>query len=209
MTRVIAGRFGGHRLRVPPAGTRPTTDRVREALFSALESRLDLTGARVLDLFAGSGALGLEAASRGAASVTFVEADGGAAKVLRGNVAGVRSAAGREAPELTVRQGRLPGVLTRGGVPGTDGGVDLVLADPPYDRAGELDEPVLRALVTEGLLAPGALVVWERSARSPDTRWPSGLDPIFSRTYGETAVEIGEAVETGEAAPAEPAPEAR
>ncbi|MGW0507652.1 RsmD family RNA methyltransferase, partial [Micromonospora sp. NPDC003241] len=83
MTRIVAGTAGGRRLKVPPAGTRPTSDRVREALFSAIDARLDLDGARVVDLYAGSGALGLEALSRGAAHALLVEADRKAAAVVR------------------------------------------------------------------------------------------------------------------------------
>ena len=91
MTRIIAGSAGGRTLRTPPgAGTRPTSDRVREAIFSALQARDALSGARVLDLYAGSGALGLEAASRGAASVLLVESDARAVSVIRDNIAAYR-----------------------------------------------------------------------------------------------------------------------
>src|SRR5438067_2074266 len=87
MTRIVAGIAGGRRLRVPPAGTRPTSDRVREALFNMLAARMDFDGVRVLDLYAGSGALGLEALSRGASHALLVESDRKAAAVVRGNIA--------------------------------------------------------------------------------------------------------------------------
>ena len=122
MTRIIAGSARGRRLSVPAAGTRPTTDRVRESMFNILAARIDFDGLIVLDLFAGSGALGLEALSRGAESVTFVEADAKAAKIIEANVralglSGVRVIRRRAAEHLE-RSG---------------GTYDLVLADPPYD----------------------------------------------------------------------------
>jgi len=186
VTRIIAGRLGGRSLVVPPAGTRPTTDRVREALFSAVVARIDLDGAAVLDLFAGSGALGVEALSRGAATACFVESDPRAASCLRGNVRGL--AAELDGARTEVRRGTLPGALD-GPCP-VPGGFDLVLADPPYEQAARLDAPVLDALVGGGWLAPGALVVWERSRRGEATRWPDALEVGFSRTYGDTLVEI-------------------
>lgn len=186
MTRIIAGRLGGRTLTVPPGVTRPTTDRVREALFSAIVARMDPEGAVVLDLFAGSGALGLEAASRGAESVWFVEADGRAAGTLRGNVRSLSG--GSPSIRTTVRRAALPAAVA-GPCP-VEGGFDLVLADPPYARSAELDAPVLDALLAGGWLAPDALVVWERSKRDPAVRWPEGLEVEFSRTYGETAVEM-------------------
>ncbi|HJC61654.1 MAG TPA: 16S rRNA (guanine(966)-N(2))-methyltransferase RsmD [Candidatus Dietzia intestinigallinarum] len=197
MTRIIAGRLRGLSIAVPPAGTRPTTDRVREALFSAIVSRVDLEGAAVLDLFAGSGALGLEAVSRGADTAWFVEENARAVACLKKNTAGVASASSSSSSgpvTTTVRRTALPGAV-EGRCP-VPAGFDLVLADPPYGRSAALDEPILEALRDGGWLAPDALVVWERSRRDPAVRWPAGYDPRFERTYGETTVEMARAVDT-------------
>ena len=191
MTRIISGRLRGLSIDVPPAGTRPTTDRVREALFSSIDSRVDLDGAAVLDLFAGSGALGLEAISRGADTALFVEENPRAVACLKKNTAGLSSSPSIRA---TVRRAALPGAV--GGPCPVAGGFHLVLADPPYDRSGTLDEPVLRALQEEGWLAEDALVVWERSKRDPAVRWPDGYEVEFERTYGETTVEMARPVDT-------------
>lgn len=192
MTRIISGRLRGLSITVPPAGTRPTTDRVREALFSAIESRVDLDGAAVLDLFAGSGALGLEALSRGADTAWFVEENHRAVACLKKNTAGASSSS----PSLrtTVRRAALPAAV-EGDCP-VPGGFHLVLADPPYERSAVLDEPVLAALLEGGWLAEDALVVWERSKRDPAVRWPAGYDVIFERTYGETTIEMARPVDT-------------
>ncbi len=174
MTRIVAGTAGGRRLVVPPRGTRPTSERVREALFSAIESRLDLDGAAVLDLYAGSGALGLEALSRGASSVTFVESDRNALTVLRSNVAAVGL------PGASVVPGRVQTVLSAG----PTSVYDLVLADPPYaDTDVSL---VLQALV--GWTRPGALIVLERSVRSAAPEWPAAFRALKVRKYGDTAL---------------------
>lgn len=192
MTRIISGRLRGLSIIVPPAGTRPTTDRVREALFSAIDSRVDLDGAAVLDLFAGSGALGLEALSRGADTAWFVEENPRAVACLKKNTAGASSSS----PSLrtTVRRAALPAAV-EGDCP-VPGGFHLVLADPPYERSAVLDEPVLAALLEGGWLAEDALVVWERSKRDPAVRWPAGYDVIFERTYGETTIEMARPVDT-------------
>lgn len=192
MTRIISGRLRGLSIIVPPAGTRPTTDRVREALFSAIDSRVDLDGAAVLDLFAGSGALGLEALSRGADTAWFVEENPRAVACLKKNTAGASSSS----PSLstTVRRAALPAAV-EGDCP-VPGGFHLVLADPPYERSAVLDEPVLAALLEGGWLAEDALVVWERSKRDPAIRWPAGYDVIFERTYGETTIEMARPVDT-------------
>jgi 16S rRNA (guanine966-N2)-methyltransferase len=183
MVRIVAGVAGGRRLVVPPRCTRPTSDRVREAVFSALQARRNLDGTRVLDLYAGSGALGLEALSRGAAHVRFVESDRRVAAVLRNNVA----ALGLGGAEVTV--GDVPTVLR--GDPGA--GYDLVFADPPY----ALDEPavdgVLRALVCGGWLESAALIVVERAARAALPAWPEGVLELMNRRYGDTAVYYGAA----------------
>ncbi|MFR9751971.1 16S rRNA (guanine(966)-N(2))-methyltransferase RsmD [Nocardia sp. 004] len=183
MTRIVAGTAGGRRLRVPPAGTRPTSDRVREALFSALTARLDFAGARVLDLYAGSGALGLEALSRGAAHALLIESDRKAAAVVRGNIADLGL------PGAELRVATVANALQAGGAAA---GFDMVFSDPPYavDDAAVLAD--LRALAERGWLRPGAMVVVERSARSPEIRWPASFVPSTSRRYGETRIELAE-----------------
>ncbi|HLS13258.1 MAG TPA: 16S rRNA (guanine(966)-N(2))-methyltransferase RsmD [Beutenbergiaceae bacterium] len=179
MARIVAGALGGRRLKVPASGTRPTSDRTREALFSALVAQGRVAGARVLDLYAGSGALGLEAASRGAAQVVLVEAAGKAVAVCRANVQAlglsqVVQVVGARAEQYVARP--------REGDLADSGGFDLVLCDPPYDVADLT--PVLTALVDH--LAPRALVVVERSVRSGDLHWPEPLAPVRTRDYGET-----------------------
>ena len=181
MTRIISGSAGGRRLQTPPGvGTRPTSDRVREALFSRLEHLDVLSGARVLDLYAGSGALGLEAASRGAASVLLVESNRAAAAVARANA----DVIGR--PGLRVRAETVERVLAV--APATGDRVDLVLLDPPYDVDEEALAAVLGLLVTGQWLAPHAIVVVERSSRSPEPRWLAPLAAMGERRYGETTV---------------------
>ncbi len=186
MTRVIAGSAGGRRLRTPPGDrTRPTSDRVREALFSALEAAWgDWTGLRVLDLYAGSGALGLEALSRGAAALTAVEHDRATARLVDANARDL----GLHGVAEVVR-GAVGTVLDRG--PGEREPYDLVLADPPYPRAEDDLARDLRAL--PAWLAPDALVVLERSSRSPEPTWPVGWRAERSRRYGETVLWYGRA----------------
>lgn len=182
MTRIVAGFAGSLTLAVPRAGTRPTSDRVREAVFSALDARDAITGARVLDLYAGSGALGLEAASRGAAEVTLVEKAPDAASVCRRNADRVVARAPRSSiPRVAVTRQPVHAFLTS-----APGEWDLVFIDPPYDLSEVELSPVLRALVAH--LAPNAVVVLERSARSPEPAWPEGLVPERRKVYGETAV---------------------
>lgn len=180
MTRIVAGIAGGRKLKVPPRGTRPTSERVREAVFSSIDARMDLEGAAVLDLFAGSGALGLEALSRGAERVVLVENDARAASVARENVAaiGIAGAAVRCAPVASVLAGT------------ADTAFDLVFADPPYAVTEVAVGQMLSALVSGGWLAPDAVVVLERSARSPETGWPPGLAGLRTKKYGETRIEI-------------------
>ncbi|PRY45690.1 16S rRNA (guanine966-N2)-methyltransferase [Geodermatophilus tzadiensis] len=181
MTRLISGAAGGRRLRVPPSGVRPTGDRAREGLFNSLGTLLDLEGAAVLDLYAGSGALGLEALSRGAAQVVLVENGPRVLPVLRANVAAVGL------PGARVVAGPVRGVLS--GPPPAR--FDLVLADPPYATpAAEVDD-VLRALVAGRWLAPGAVVVVERPAREAPGEWPTPLEPIRDRRYGEALLRYG------------------
>jgi len=181
MTRIIAGVAGGRTLRTPPgSGTRPTSDRVREALFSALDARDAVRGSRVLDLYAGSGALGLEAASRGAASVVLVESDRRAADVIARNI--------RDLGLAGVRVLRSAVGALLAAEPGPSDAADLVLVDPPYDVDEDALAVVLRRLGA-GWLAPGGLVVVERSTRSPEPTWPDGIRrEVKPRKYGETTI---------------------
>jgi 16S rRNA (guanine966-N2)-methyltransferase len=188
VTRIISGLAGGRRILAPPgAGTRPTSDRVREALFSRLEHLDVLRGARVLDLYAGSGALGLEAASRGAASVVLVEQARPAAAVIRRNAAALADVLGG----ISVRAESVEKAL--GTPPEQHQRFDLVLLDPPYEVGEEALADVLRALVAGAWLDPDALVVVERSARSPEPRWPEGLSATVERRYGETTMWFADA----------------
>lgn len=173
----MAGKAGGRRLRVPARGTRPTSERVREALFNALDAAGELDGARVLDLYAGSGALGLEALSRGAGEALFVESDRRAADVLRANVASVGLGG-------AVWQGTVDSVLTQA----PPRPFDLVLADPPYAVAGAGLRRVLTALADGGWLEPGALVVIERARRDGEPEWPGGFRALRTKSYGDTAL---------------------
>ncbi len=168
---------------MPPHGTRPTSDRVREAVFSALQARRDLDGARVLDLYAGSGALGLEARSRGAVHVRFVESDRRAAAVLRRNV----EALGLGGTAAQVTTSSVHTVLQ--GEPGEP--YDVVLADPPYTLDESTLAGVLGALVSGGWLARSALLVVERPVKAPPPSWPDGVVAVTHRRYGDTAVYYG------------------
>ena len=160
------------------SGTRPTSDRVREALFSRLEHLEVLIGARVADLYAGSGALGLEAASRGAATVLLVESDKGAAKVAQQNAGALGI------PGVTVRHSTVQRVL--GAAPAQP--QTLVFLDPPYELSEEALAADLAALADQQWLAPEALVVVERSSRSPEPAWPEALELEGERRYGETKI---------------------
>jgi 16S rRNA (guanine966-N2)-methyltransferase len=194
MTRIVSGRAGGRQLQVPAGGTRPTSDRVREALFSSLDALVDLSEARVLDLYAGTGALGLEAASRGAGHVTLVESARAALTALRANAALIAAAggdsAGIDSARIDVRAQPVESFLA-GPVPGGSG-FDVVFADPPYD----LPEPAL-ASVLEFLgtplswLARGAIVVVERAVRSSPPGWPLFIQPIKHKRYGDTVLWYG------------------
>jgi 16S rRNA (guanine966-N2)-methyltransferase len=182
MTRIIGGVAGGRRIAVPPRGTRPTTDRVRESLFNIVTARLDLTGLSVLDLYAGSGALGLEALSRGAASALFVESDRRAVTVLERNIATL------SLPGATLRRGLVAAVLAAGAA----APVDVVLADPPYEvDAAEVDA-VLAALTTRGWAHDGTLAIVERAAAGARLSWPTGWQPWEPRVYGDTRLELAE-----------------
>jgi 16S rRNA (guanine966-N2)-methyltransferase len=174
--RIIGGTHRGRRIAAPKgAHTRPTGDRVREALFNLVGP---VDGASVLDLYAGSGALGLEAASRGARSVLLVESDRGAAKVARQNA----DALG--VPGVVVRRATVRQVLA---APPEDRQT-LVFLDPPYDLSEEDLAADLHALAQQQWLAEDALVVVERSARSPEPTWPDRMEAEGERRYGETRV---------------------
>ncbi|MBS1905406.1 MAG: 16S rRNA (guanine(966)-N(2))-methyltransferase RsmD [Actinobacteria bacterium] len=185
MTRIIAGSAGGIRLDVPGHGTRPTSDRVRESLFGALESMEAIVDARVLDLYAGSGALGLEALSRGARSVVLVERGRPAVGVIRRNVAAVvRGLAGDVSPgsRASVQEAPVHAFLVR-----ATGPFDLVFTDPPYDLSDEDMTADLVALAP--LLSPDAIVVIERAKRSaPPDLAGAGLALIREKVYGDTAL---------------------
>ena len=173
--RIVAGEFRGRRLSsLPGVRTRPTADRVREALFSILGA---LDGARVADLFAGSGALGIEALSRGAAHATFVERDRRAAAVIERNVAAVGA---EERSEVVVRDA-LAWLRARQGKEE----FDLVLLDPPYDSADRLGGPLTENL--PGVLASDAVIVSESDKRAPLLL---GLPMTDERTYGDTRIAI-------------------
>ncbi|GAA4543696.1 16S rRNA (guanine(966)-N(2))-methyltransferase RsmD [Mycobacterium paraffinicum] len=182
MTRIIAGVAGGRRIAVPPRGTRPTTDRVRESLFNILTVRRELNGVAVLDLYAGSGALGLEALSRGAASALFVESDQRSASVIARNI----DALGL--PGAAVRRGAVATVLATG----TQSPVDLVLADPPYDVEAAEVEAALAALDTHGWTKAGTVAVVERAAFGAELTWPVGWSVWPARVYGDTRLEMAE-----------------
>jgi len=187
LTRIIAGVAGGRRLAVPAGrSTRPTSDRTREGLFAAALAMLgDLDGAAVLDLYAGSGAVGLEALSRGAADALLVESDPGAAQVIRRNIEAVGL------PGARLVHDRVDRALRRG--PGSAAPRDLVFADPPYSAAEDELSEVLVRLAGHGWLARDAVVILERDARSPEPRWPAGYAKDRSRRYGETVLWYGRA----------------
>ena len=181
MTRIVSGVAGGRRLKVPRTGVRPTGDRAREALFNSLGSLLELRGATVLDLYAGSGALGLEALSRGAASVVFVESAPGVLPVLAANLETVGLPGGRVVP------GSVPTVV--GGAPPAR--FDLVVADPPYATPDDEVIGVLEALAAGGWLAPEAVVVVERASRDRPFAWPTPFTGLRDRRYGEAVLRYG------------------
>ncbi|MGN0064936.1 MAG: 16S rRNA (guanine(966)-N(2))-methyltransferase RsmD [Nocardioides sp.] len=183
MTRIIAGTAGGRRLQTPQGqATRPTSDRVREALFSAIESwGGSLSGMRVLDLYAGSGAVGLEAWSRGASAVTLVEHDRRTAALIGENARAI----GCDVAQVLAQSVRT--VLAS--APAQP--YDVVFMDPPYPMAdAEVDEE-LALLVENGWLVPDALVVVERAAKRTTVTWPEGIEAGRTRKYGETALWYG------------------
>jgi 16S rRNA (guanine966-N2)-methyltransferase len=183
MTRIIGGSAGGRRLRTPHGdNTRPTSDRVREALFSAIESALgSLSGLRFLDLYAGSGAVGLEAKSRGAGVVTLVEHDRRTASLIRDNAKALGFAdvevVASPVDRALAHEPRAP--------------YDVVFADPPYLLTSEELEDAFVALRDHGWLDPGALMVVERGSRSGELVWPAGFKSNRSKRYGETTLWYG------------------
>jgi len=182
MTRIISGFAGSLTLAVPGTGTRPTSERVREAIFSSLDARDALAGARVADLYAGSGALGLESASRGASSVVLVENGSAAAKACRANAALVLKSAPRSAGLTIETSGQAVGTF----LAASGATWDVVFLDPPYDLGGpELDD-ALALLVPR--LSADAVVVLERSSRSPEPAWPAGLALERRKDYGDTTL---------------------
>ncbi|GII87306.1 DNA methylase [Sphaerisporangium siamense] len=185
MTRVIAGTAGGRRISVPPGrGTRPTSDRAREGLFSTVGSLLGpLDGARVLDLYAGSGAVGLEALSRGAAHALLVESDAKAIRTIRANIASLGLEGAVVAGDKVERL--LSGACAEP--------YDFVFADPPYAVADEIVLEMLARLRDNGWLAEDALVAVERESRGKDLVWPSGFEEQRVRRYGEASVWYGRA----------------
>ena len=184
MTRIIAGSAGGRRLAVPPGrGTRPTSDRAREGVFLTLDSLHGLAGARVADLYAGSGAVGLEALSRGAASALLVESDPKAVRTIKENV----RALGFDG--ATVVAAKVERLLAEA----PDEAFDIVFADPPYAVPDDEVIRVLELLRDNGWLVEGALVAFERETRGKAVMWPEGYVEERVRRYGEASVWYGRA----------------
>ncbi|MGW2666784.1 16S rRNA (guanine(966)-N(2))-methyltransferase RsmD [Streptomyces sp. NPDC001272] len=190
MTRVIAGTAGGRRLTVPPGtGTRPTSDRMREGLFSTWESLHGVPDSRVLDLYGGSGAVGLEALSRGASHTLLVEADTKAAQAIRENIKTLGL------PGAEFRAGKAEQIVAS---PAPGDPYDVVFLDPPYAVGHEELGEILLTLRANGWLTDDALVTVERSTRSGPFPWPEGFEPLRSRKYGEGTLWYGRAASTSE-----------
>lgn len=179
MTRIIAGLAGGRIIAVPSSGTRPTSDRVREAIFSRVESWADLTGSRVLDLFAGSGALGLEAASRGATRVDLVDNSDKAVAAMTANITTLR-------PTIPACEMRAHRVSVAAYLESATTEWDIVFIDPPYDDPNSLLERTLELLLPR--LSSDALIAVERATRDAEPSWPTGYDVLTPKSYGETTV---------------------
>lgn len=198
MTRIVAGKYRGRKLQVPAAGTRPTSERVREALFSRLETWDELSAAQVLDLFAGSGALGIEAVSRGAAHATLIDLGAAAINACKNNVAALGNAAGNnpkggannphtdkagsEQRKFQIQRADAVKYANSGGV----NNYTLVFLDPPYDFPATQLTQILQGLRTH--LAENALLVVETSTRTPEPNWPTDYILESSRDWGETRV---------------------
>jgi len=190
MTRVIAGSARGRNLAVPPGeGTRPTSDRAREGLFSSWEAqRGSLAGARVLDLFAGSGAVGLEALSRGAGHALLVESDPAAVKAILVNVRtlGLPGAEVRPAQVEKVLAGEGPQLQ-----------YDTLFLDPPYAVTDDAVREILITLGSRGWLADGTIATVERGTRGGEFTWPAGFRPLRARRYGEATLWHGRVTADG------------
>jgi 16S rRNA (guanine966-N2)-methyltransferase len=190
VTRIVAGSRGGRRIAMPRgSSTRPTTDRVREALFSALAAWAEnaaaapdnsLAGLAFCDLYAGSGAVGLEAASRGAAPVLLVEFDRPTVQLIR-----------RNAAELGLVVEISPARVERVIAGPASRAYDVVFADPPYERASSIVEAELRLIVQNHWVSTTGLIVVERSRRTPPLRWPGAVSTSWTRAYGETILCFG------------------
>lgn len=181
MTRIIAGTFGGRKIDVPSGGTtRPTSDRTREAMFSSIEATHDLVAGSFVDLYAGSGAVGLEAISRGAPKAYLIERDRRAIEVIRRNIAVLGLHKCATLVESEVSRAVLGGV--------TD--AQTVFVDPPYDLATDELRVILGDLLAGGLCRPEALIVVERSRRDR-WNWPPTVDPLRERRYGESRLWYG------------------
>jgi 16S rRNA (guanine966-N2)-methyltransferase len=194
VARIISGFAGSLTIAVPPSGTRPTSDRVREAVFSALEARDAIAGCSVLDLYAGSGALGLEAASRGAAYVVLVEKSPAASKICRSNATLIQGKAprgggrgvGTGATAASPVRIEVASQAVQSFLDGDSSLWDLVFLDPPYELDTAELEANLAALAPR--LSPDATVVIERSSRDPEPTWPAGLTLDKRKLYGDTAI---------------------
>lgn len=178
MTRIVGGLARGRRLRVPKSGTRPTSDQVREALFNTVAGLVELDGSRVLDLYAGSGAVGLEALSRGARAAVLVESDAEAARAISANAAGL-GLTGATVVRTSVER-YLSATPTES--------FDVVFADPPYALAEADLAAALDRLAAPDWVRNAGVVVVERSVRSPEPGWPGALESVKHRRYGDTAL---------------------
>lgn len=185
MTRIIAGTHRGRNLVVPPSGTRPTSDRAREGLFSSLASLLDLEGASVLDLYAGSGAVGLEALSRGARSATLVESNAKAAQTIRDNARKLELK-GARIEQMTV--GSFLAAAPRRAQETVATEYDLIFLDPPYDLSIDAD---LLALDLGAFVGEDTIVCVERASRRSGVEWPHGWGGLKERRYGEATLWYG------------------
>lgn len=188
--RIAGGSARGRPLRVPPAGTRPTSERARAGLFDRLATLVDLDGATVLDLYAGSGAIGLEAVSRGAAVAVLVDSDRRTAEIIRANIGVVAAEPG----QVHVRASDVATFVTvtdAADVPGAP--FDVVFADPPYALDDDAVAGVLKGLSVAAWTVDGAVVVIERSRHSAQPRWPERFEALASRKYGEAVLWYGRA----------------
>jgi 16S rRNA (guanine966-N2)-methyltransferase len=191
MTRVIAGELKGHRLAVPHDGVRPTSDRVREAIFNSLANKVDLTGKRVLDLYAGTGALAIESLSRGAVFALLVEADRKVATVTNQNLRKLQldSRAELEISDASVWAKR-PRAISPKHDP-LEAPFDVVFIDPPYENPSNEITSLIMDLTESSWLAPECLLIVERSSKSPAIDWPPGVADSEMRVYGDTTIWYG------------------